>query len=105
MAATATKYLGLTLALLLLACGNSDDTTIGDTCGGLLGLDCAALEYCHFEVGSCGAADQTGVCTQIPDACLFLYQPVCGCDGKNYGNDCEAAARQISIAKLGLCEG
>ena len=98
------KSLVLLATLALSACG-SDDTTLGQQCGGLLGQGCSAGEYCHFEIGSCGAADQSGVCETIPQACLLLYQPVCGCDGLNYGNDCEAAARQISIIKLGLCEG
>ena len=36
-------------------------------------------------------------------ACTFIYQPVCGCNGKTYGNACIAASVGISIVKQGEC--
>ncbi len=80
--------------------------TAGSTaCGGLLGLSCAKGEYCSYEVDAlCGAADQTGVCAAIPDACDLVYQPVCGCDGMTYGNACAAAMAGVAVSAEAACE-
>lgn len=75
------------------------------TCGGLLGLPCDPGQYCDYPVAAqCGAADQTGECRVAPDVCADIYDPVCGCDGRTYGNACEAAAAEVSVASEGECE-
>lgn len=75
------------------------------TCGGLLGLSCAANEYCAFdEKAACGAADQTGVCKPKPQVCNEIYAPVCACDDQTYPNECEAAAKGSSVAHTGVCQ-
>lgn len=74
------------------------------TCGGLLGTACPNGEYCKFLPSTrCGSGDQTGECTQKPEACDDIYSPVCGCDGKTYSSGCSASAAGVSVKATGEC--
>ncbi len=77
----------------------------GGMCGGFAGFQCQAGLTCQMEPGVCGRiADAAGVCRKAPQVCTRIYKPVCGCDGKTYGNACEAAAKGVSVTAEGECK-
>src|SRR5690606_20803932 len=81
------------------------DGPVALSCGGLAGLTCADGFYCHYEQDqTCGAADQMGTCVAMPEACIEVFAPVCGCDGQTYSNSCFAASAGVSVLHDGECE-
>lgn len=73
-------------------------------CGGITGATCPSNQVCDITVrGACGGADLPGVCVPPADACGEIYQPVCGCDGRTYSNDCERLRARAQINHEGPC--
>jgi hypothetical protein len=76
----------------------------GRTCGGLAGVTCATNEFCDLLAGSCNLSDATGTCVlSVGVGCIASVQPVCGCNGKTYNNDCERQVAGVSKKSDGAC--
>jgi hypothetical protein len=81
----------------------------GQTCGGIAGLQCPNAQFCNYEESAGGQgcdgsiSDAAGVCDTRPNICPLIYAPVCGCDRRTYGNDCEAHGAGVSVLRQDAC--
>lgn len=75
----------------------------GEVCGGIRGLRCPEGQFCDLPAGMCEGADLEGVCADRPEVCTRDYRPVCGCNGKTYGNDCERRRAGVQKDHDGEC--
>jgi hypothetical protein len=80
----------------------------GSTCGpGGAVTSCGAGWFCRYtEAQYCGEAEGAGPgqCAPQPTVCTKEWAPVCGCDGRNFSNDCVAHSHGVSIRHRGLCQ-
>ncbi len=60
-------------------------------------LDCSIGYFCKKDIGDC---EGEGICEKKPDYCLEYYDPVCGCDGKIYSNECYAYRLGVNVESL-----
>ena len=91
------------LLIALVGCAGADAATKAQKCGGIIGLPCPSGSFCQIPAGKCGA-DMFGTCAKVPTVCPRYVRPVCGCDGKTYGNDCTRQMARVSKKSNGKCK-
>jgi len=74
-------------------------------CGGIAGLPCPTGEVCDRRDPTCAVADLAGTCVPGPSPCPSGGDPVCGCDGVTYANDCIRVDAGATLAHVGACAG
>jgi hypothetical protein len=81
-------------------------TSTDGNCGGPEGLKCPKGVYCEFPTGVCGDNHEVGKCVDLlpsPD-CPEQQNPVCGCNGQTYRNECVARRDGVNVLASGACE-
>lgn len=86
---------------------NSDGSNSNQSCT-YLGVDndnCGKNEFCLIGTGDCRrrSLSQEGGCIKRPAACGSDWNPVCGCDGVTYSNECSALSAGINVMRDSEC--
>jgi hypothetical protein len=77
----------------LTGCGD------GRACNGV--RQCERYQVCDVRDPTCSSA--AGMCEPQPVACSLNFDPVCGCDGVTYSNDCLRLMAGAPLERVGAC--
>ena len=81
--------------------GSGGSAGTGSTAKCSPSMPCVSDEYCDYSDQLCGKSPYVGHCKTRPQGCSLNLQPACGCDGKVYGNACNAYAAGVDISNAG----
>ena len=86
------------------ACKSSAYMGGSEVCGTIAQIECAKGYFCDLAAGECDGVDFEGVCVKSDEICLEVEEPVCGCDGNTYGNDCKRMREGVQKAHDRMCK-
>jgi len=94
------KNIGYWIALVCLSVALQGEECVSDS-------DCGYPNFCVPSTSNCQPTQENpGFCVDFADySCAAIWDPVCGCNGNTYSNDCEANYQNyMGIDYWGGCE-
>lgn len=90
------------LALLISCSEPSSNQPPRIPCGGGILFTCPINMFCKYD-SECGGIDKKGYCARTPQDCRVNENPVCGCNNKEYLNECIAETLGVTVKNMGDC--